>query len=367
MARKHQTGTVWLRGPKFYIRWYGEDGKRKTELLCEKTEEFFSATCAAVKDLAARRMAKVNKENASSFPSLTVGEFYEKEYLPWARANLRGSTVEVYESIWNSRLDAELGEKRLDQYSPADATKFLSKTASSLARTSLAHVRALMSAVFSHAAALGKCSSNPIRDAKVLAKAKATKGTGHYTTEEVKAALKALEKDPVAAALFALCSVQALRPSEAIALKVEDVRDGAIHVSRSFTRGKFLGETKTEGSASSVRLIEPARSLVSALAGDRKEGWLFPHHDPKKKDRPLDANEVARKRIKPNVKPWHGLYGGRRGAATKLVELTGQLVGAAEVLRHSGGTQVLEKFYKKRTTLGDQAMGLYEAELAKKD
>ena len=96
--------------------------------------------------------------------------------------------------------------------------------------------------------------------------------------------------------------------------------------------------------------------------GERKAGWVFPHPDPKKKERPPGFNEVTRrKRIKPNVEPWHGLYGGRRGAATKLVDLTGGLVGAAEVMRHSGGTAVLERHYKKRTTLGDRAMEAYEA------
>jgi len=364
--RKRQTGSVWLRGSSFFLRFYDEHGKRKTEFLCEKDEKHYSATCPAVKDLAADKIEKVNRTNARPGEARTVGEFWESEYKPWAEANLRPSTVDVYESIWNSQLDAELGERRLDGYSPADATKFLTALAPKMTRSSLSHVRALMSGIFGMATALGRCPSNPIRDAKVLAKSKASAPTGAYTVEEVKAAIKALENDPIAAALFALCAVQALRPSEAIALKVEDVRDGYIHVSRSFTRGKYLGETKTNGSAASVRLIEPAKSLLIKVVGERKSGWVFPCADPEK-DRPLDFNEVARKRIKPNVEPWHGLYGGRRGAATKLVDLTGQLVGAAEVLRHSGGTAVLERHYKKRTTLGDRAMEAYEAELAKED
>jgi len=363
--RKHQTGSVWFRGSSFFLRFYDENGKRKTELLCEKDDEHYSDTCPAVKDLAAKRMEKVNRSNSTPTETPTVGGFWEAEYLAWARSSLRGSTVEVYESIWRSQLDKELGDRRLDSYTPADATKFLSALAPKMTRASLSHVRALMSGIFGMATALGKCPSNPIRDAKVLGRSKPSSETGAYTTEEVKAALEALEDDPAAACLFALCAVQALRPSEAIALKVEDLKDGYIHVSRSFTRGKFLGDTKTEGSASVVRLIEPARSLLAKVIGDRKSGWVFPFPDPKR-DRPLDFNEVARKRIKPLVSPWHGLYGGRRGAATKLVDLTGGLVGAAEVLRHTGGTQVLEKFYKKRTTLGDQAMGLYEKELAKK-
>jgi integrase len=363
--RKRQTGSVWLRGSSFFPRFYDEHGKRKTEFLCEKDDKHYSATCPAVKDRAAEKIEKVNRTNARPGEARTVGEFWETEYKPWATANLRPSTVEVYESIWNSQLGAELGERRLDGYSPADATRFLTGLAPRMTRSSLSHVRALMSGIFGMATAVGKCPLNPIRDAKVLAKSKASSPTGAYTVEEVRAAIKALEKDPTAA-VFALCAVQALRPSEAIALKVEDVRDRYIHVSRSFTRGKYLGETKTNGSAASVRLIEPTKGLLIKVIGDRKEGWVFPHADPKK-DRPLDFNEVARKRIKPNVMPWHGLYGGRRGAATKLVDLTGQLVGAAEVLRHSGGTAVLERHYKKRTTLGDQAMDLYEKEFAKKD
>jgi integrase len=364
--RKHQSGSIWLRGSSFFLRFYDEQGKRKTEFLCEKDDAHYSDTCPAVKDLAAKRIERVNRSNATPSESPTAGGFWEATYLPWARANLRPSTVEVYESIWNSQLDAELGERRIDSYTPADATRFLTGLAPKMTRSSLSHVRALMSGVFGMATALGKTPSNPIRDAKVLAKSKPSSETGAYTTEETKAALKSLESDPTAAALFALCSVQALRPSEAIALKVEDIRDGYIHVSRSFTRGKYLGETKTDGSASKVKLIEPTSSLLIRVIGKRKSGWVFPCADPKK-DRPLDFNEVARKRIKPNVDPWHGLYGGRRGAATKLVDLTGQLVGAAEVLRHSGGTAVLEKHYKKATTLGDKAMDLYERELAKED
>jgi integrase len=364
--RKHQSGSIWLRGSSFFLRFYDEQGKRKTEFLCEKDDEHYSDTCPVVKDLASRRMEKVNRANATPTETPTVGGFWEAEYLPWARANLRPSTVEVYESIWNSQLDSELGDRRIDSYSPADATKFLTALAPRMKRSSLSHVRALMSGVFGMATALGKTASNPIRDCKVLAKSKPSNETGAYTVEEVKAAIKALEDDPVAACLFALCAVQALRPSEAIALKVEDVSGGYIHVSRSFTRGKYLGETKTNGSAAAVRLIEPTRTLLNKVVAGRKEGWVFPHADPKK-DTPLDFNEVARKRIKPNVRPWHGLYGGRRGAATKLVDLTGQLVGAAEVLRHSGGTAVLERHYKKRTTLGDRAMEAYEAELAKED
>lgn len=368
--RKHQSGSVWLRGQSFFLRFYDEQGKRKTEFLCEKDEAHFSATCPKVKDLAARRIEKVNRSNSTPSEDQTVGGFWESSYLPWAKANLRGSTLDSYTHIWNQRLDGELGERPLDQYGPADATKFLtSLAAEGLGRNTVSHIRALMSGIFGMAAALGKTPANPIRDAKVLARAKAPGNTPHYTIEQVRAALKSLEGDAEASLVFALAAVQALRPSELCAIKIEDVEGDELFVRRAFVKNKHLGETKTEGSATRVRLIEPTKSLLIKVVGNRKAGWVFPRAT--NPELPFDIREFMLKRIKTKIEaagvPWHALYGGRRGVATKLVELTGQLVGAAEVLRHAGGTAVLERHYKKRTVLGDRAMELLEKELAKKD
>ena len=62
--RKRQTGSVWLRGSSFFLRFYDEHGKRKTEFLCEKDEKHYSATCPSVKDLVAEKIEKVNRTNA---------------------------------------------------------------------------------------------------------------------------------------------------------------------------------------------------------------------------------------------------------------------------------------------------------------
>jgi len=97
--RKRQTGSVWLRGSSFFLRFYDEHGKRKTEFLCEKDEKHYSATCPSVKDLVAEKIEKVNRTNARPGKREPVGEFWESEYKPWAKANLRPSTFDVYASI----------------------------------------------------------------------------------------------------------------------------------------------------------------------------------------------------------------------------------------------------------------------------
>jgi hypothetical protein len=55
---KRQTGSVWLCGSSFFLRFYDEGGKRKTEFLCEKDDAHYSETCPKVKDLAAEKMEK---------------------------------------------------------------------------------------------------------------------------------------------------------------------------------------------------------------------------------------------------------------------------------------------------------------------
>jgi hypothetical protein len=80
--RKRQTGSVWPRGSSFFLRFYDEPGKRKTEFLCEKDEKHYSATCPAVKDLAAKKMEKVNPADGRAGEARTVGEFWESKYKP---------------------------------------------------------------------------------------------------------------------------------------------------------------------------------------------------------------------------------------------------------------------------------------------
>src|SRR5258707_10370109 len=58
--RKHQQGSVWLRGSKFFLRYYGPDKKQRTEFLVARDERFHSARCKPVRDFAARAMTRVN-------------------------------------------------------------------------------------------------------------------------------------------------------------------------------------------------------------------------------------------------------------------------------------------------------------------
>ena len=114
----------------------------------------------------------------------------------------------------------------------------------------------------------------------------------------------------------------------------------------------IVGPTKTPESEAQIQLIEPIVSLLKAWhdeCGSPSRGWLFPGE---RKERPMNIPNLVNRVIKPCVKShklaWKGLYAGRRGAATMLVDLTKGLVAAQELLRHKSMTTTAN-FYKKQT------------------
>jgi site-specific recombinase XerD len=116
-----------------------------------------------------------------------------------------------------------------------------------------------------------------------------------------------------------------------------------IHIRRAAWRS-FVGTTKTEESVASVPLIEPVKSMLLAWKGMTAGEWVFPNRS----GNPMQMEGFQKRIIAPvlaanaalNEKKiaWHGLYAGRRAAATLLVQLTGNAVAAQFVLRHKNLT-----------------------------
>jgi integrase len=364
--RKHQRGSIWLRGSSFYIRYYGRDRRQRTEFLCKRDEKHHSKTCKPVRDLASRAMERVNSGALATAESPTVAEFWKGTYLPFAEKNLRRSTVHSYEDLWERYLRQHFGDARLATYKSSEATRFLTSLAEKLGKNSVNHVRSLMSGIFSHACAIGKAERNPMREAKVLGKPKPTPPTQHYTLVEAEEIVTALEGDAEAQGVMALSCFMALRPSEIAGLDWADFTDASVRISRAFVRG-VVEPTKTPESAAEIPLVAQVKAPLEAWRQERgspRSGWVFPNG----KGLPFHIREFTRKRVRPKLKPgqWKGLYSGRRGAATILVGLTGSLVPAQELLRHKSLTTTA-MFYKKTTAsaLAD-GLKLLEQKLSKK-
>ncbi|MGH9642329.1 MAG: hypothetical protein ACRD3Q_07865 [Terriglobales bacterium] len=167
---RHSRGTIIERSGIFYVRYYTDDsanGSRKaTARLCAVDKEHWFmrrkgklVVSDAVKQARDRAMLEVNASRGQLRKSdLTVQEFWNEVYVPsWKDRKLRSSTINGYTKTWTTYLDDHLGGVKLSEYGTADATRFLTQIVKKrdLGRNTLAHVRALMSAIFAHAVSLG--------------------------------------------------------------------------------------------------------------------------------------------------------------------------------------------------------------------
>jgi integrase len=390
MGARFQRGHIFEAHKAFHVRYYDSeiiDGTvrrvQRSERLCSKDDKHFSTTCKAVKQKAAEVMNRINlARGAVSGPDIKVTEFWKTTYLPYLEKATKASTTHGYRKIWEQHLSNEFSRYTLGEYKTHHATKFLTNLADSgLGVRTIAHIRSLASGMFRHALRLGKIEINPWTDAGSLLPAKRPEGTHAYTLDEAEAISNALINDPPCQLVFCLATFLGLRPGEIAALQWDDISvdaDGVawVHVRRSAWRG-IVGTTKTEESVASVPLIEPVRSMLDAwkVTSGATSVWMFPSP---RGNRPLQTASIQKQIVRalgPRRIVWHGLYAGRRAAATLLVQLTGNAVASQYVLRHKnlatttayyvkpvrdaavGGLQQVEDLLKQRKALAGTGSG----------
>jgi integrase len=376
MAR-YQSGHVFEAHGAFHVRYYASeivDGKpgrvQRSKRLCTKDNKHHSVTCKAVKQLAATEMEKVNSESGvTQHGDISVTDFWDTIYLPHVEKTTKPSTQSGYKAIWRQNLSAVFAGFNLRDYHTHHATRYLTSLADKgLGPKTIAHIRSLASGMFKHALRLNYISVNPWRDAGSLSPITKSVATHAYTLEQAEAISNALIDDPPAQIVFCLAAFLGLRPGEISALKWSDVEwsdDGMswIHIRRAAWRS-FVGTTKTEESVASVPLIEPVKSMLLAWKKLTAGDWVFPNRS----GEPMQMEGFQKRIIAPVLKKkkigWHGLYAGRRAAATLLVQLTGNAVAAQFVLRHKNLTTTTAFYVKPVQTAGLEGMKLVEEKLA---
>jgi len=344
---RFQKGHVFESHGGFHVRYYVTeivDGQPKrvqrSERLCTKDNKHHSTTCKAVQQKAAEVMQRINSASGVDDVDTAVDAFWVDVYLPHLMKSMKASTLNGYTKIWAQHLSVEFQRYSLTEYKTHHATRFLTKLADAdLGVRTIAHIRSLASGLFRHALRLGKIETNPWSDAGSLTPAKRPEATHAYTLDEAEAIINALIDRPPCQLVFALACFLGLRPGEISGLKWDDIgvdADGVawVHVRRSAWKG-IVGTTKTDESVASVPLIEPVRSMLDAwktVTGAPCQ-WVFPNPQ----DKPIQMGSVQRQIVRilePKKIKWHGLYAGRRAAATLLVQLTGNAVASQYVLRH---------------------------------
>jgi integrase len=339
---------------------------QKSRKICEVDKQHRDVTSKSVRDLAQKVMDEVNNLTPGEpiLPDLTLVDYWEKHYEPWAKTNLKPSTLHGYKQVFHQHLNPHFGKTRLKDITTPMGTKMLGQLANEeQGDRTISHAKWIASGIFKHAIATGFASSNPWPNAQCLVKTPRPEDTEAYSVTEALGIIAVLDRVDAKLA-FALACFVGMRKGEIQGLKWEDFVDGGVRIERAMSRNQEQDSTKT-GKARMGLIIEPVKSLLQAwreMNGNPNGGWLFPNgaHNP------ISLDSMAQRLIIPKLNNglrWKGWHAGRRGCSTILTELTGDALAARDILGHST-TKITEQHYIAAIPeAGRKGMALLEARL----
>ena len=197
-------------------------------------------------------------------------DFVSQVYFPNMEGEKRASTLKGYKARWDSQLKARCGHFRLKEFGTPEAHKVLAdigRENPELRRSTLHHLRSLLSGIFRHAIQQGYLkSANPIREA-AIPKAPEGDETYAYSLSEVMMMLRLLP-DP-ARTIVAVAAFAGLRRSEIRGLEWPDYNGQEIKVMRSVWKS-VVDQPKTRKSKAPVPVIAPLQDCsihTSCIAG----------------------------------------------------------------------------------------------------
>jgi integrase len=389
MTTRFQTGTVFESYKAFRVKFYQTEMRNgepvrvhKTHKLCKKDATHYSTTCKAVKKLAHDFMVGINAKDGTveNTESITVAEFFESRFIPYCeeilprkgRPRRRANTVDNLRWYWRRHLKDHFAAITLADYEAAHGNRFLRTLTSTQGKTTIKHIRSLGSSIFKLAVRDELIKTNPWREVEIPDDAEEGDPTEHYTVSESEDIISALVDHVDCQLIMALACFMGLRPGEIAALKWSDIEGDWLHVQRSVSNG-YVDRPKTRESIAKLPIVGAVRvplELWRQKAPQSANGWVFPSRN----DTPIDLHNLQPRVLRPHVQgpefkidgesqscircenvpessgvKWKGIYSGRRGAATNVIELTNDFALAQQLLRHKSAKTTLD-FYKKLMT-----------------
>lgn len=241
-----------------------------------------------------RREVEGDKAPADA-PSLAD---YAERWLTERTHDLQPITLEVYAERLRSHVLPELGRLRLPAITPGHVRRFLAAKRKDYAKNGVRLMRAALSSCLSDAVQDELIPANPCLQLRARRQrdtdADRQQPIRPLTLAQREAFLATARRRSAHALLFELLAKTGLRPSEAYALRGEDLEPGRVHVARAWVRGR-LKATKT----SQTRWVDLPDGLVARLNGS-SAGLLFPapaggHLDPSKVGKAFRATVKAAK------------------------------------------------------------------------
>lgn len=245
-------------------------------------------------------------------------------------------------------LKARFGKKWLRDFRTVDGQRMLEDIARStdLSRTTLAHLKSLMSGIFKHAKRQGALDGiNPMQDVAVP-KAREGNETFAYSLEQIMQMLAIL---PLPAAVaVGIAGFAGLRRGEIRGTRWENYDGSQISVLQSVWNA-HVTDPKRRSSKAPVPVIGPLRMLLDMHAqacGKPSSGYILSGRG----GRPLNLDNLASRVIKPEIEKvklkWYGWHAFRRGLATNLNTLVvdGKVIQA--ILRHADLSTTMNHYVK---------------------
>lgn len=313
---------------------------------------------------------RVRSDDASE--SMMLSTFVDTIYFPYAESSLRGKTVREYKSIWTRYSIAEkVAGLRVQDFRTKHGAEILESIAAKhdVCKSTLQHVKFMLSAVFVLAMNKGYCDSNPMVGV-MLPNVRKSGETYAYTLTEILSML-ALPFDAKTKAAIGVAAFAGLRESEICGLRWGDYDGEEIRVSRSIDRvDNVVNPPKTQKSAAPVPVIPTLKRLIEAhkatqaLGPDGKPIPTAPMFTGIRRET-ADLDKMALLVIRPVLEsadiPWRGWHAFRRGIASNLFQLGCDDLTVQRILRHSKVQVTREKYIKVRDEKVESAMTQLEA------
>jgi integrase len=352
MQPRHQKGYLFKSSGWWFVRYCDTvvtNGEAKRVLIAKKLVPVSNEyRCKrSVQPVAEDFLRPINEGLVTPQSSMSITEFVRTEYMPFVEREKRPSTARGYRDIWKNHLKPRCGNTQLRDFRTVDGERLMRSLGNgSLSRTSLYHIKALLSGVFKHAIRLGILNGpNPVRDVSIP-KAPEGKETQAYSFEQVVTMLSMLPEP--AATIVAVAAFCGLRKGEIRGLLWEYYDSGQIRVMQSIWNS-HVTEPKTRKSRAAVPVIPLLRERLDRFrsnVGNPVAGQMFAAGN----GSPLNLDNLARREIKPVIEgvgiAWFGWHAFRRGLATNLYALGVSEKVIQGILRHAQVSTTMNLYVK---------------------
>lgn len=256
------------------------EGKRKSLKVGDK---------AAAEALASKIRERLKAGELQIEPEkkiLSFGEYAQKWMEGYGETHLKYSTLTSYRSVIKHHLNAFM-ERPIDKITRSDIRDLIfEKLKSGLAPNTVAHIKALLSGILTHALDEGLISVNPSSRLGRLIKTKERKAdVNPLTREEARDFLEGVREHYPQHYPFFLCALRTgMRLGELVGLQWGDIdfHGGFIEVRRAYFKGRLV--TPKNGKSRRIDMSRQLSETLKALYAARKKealakGWReVPEH-----------------------------------------------------------------------------------------